>query len=97
VIQDKTPDADNIDLVTGSYISRFEKRTLDDIRALGGNTIEDERCFAAVARMSEANLELYRKTVQPVIKSLVNEKSAEGLYRCTRFGWDTKYFRIVIR
>jgi pimeloyl-ACP methyl ester carboxylesterase len=79
VIQDKTPDADNIDLVTGSYISRFEKRTLDDIRALGGNTVEDDRCFAAVARMSEENLKLYRSMFQPVIKSLVNEKSAEWL------------------
>jgi hypothetical protein len=79
VIQDKTPDADNIDLVTGAYISRFEKRTLDDIRALGGNTVEDDRCFAAVARMSEANLKLYRTTLQPVIKWLANEKSAEWL------------------
>ena len=81
VIKDKAPDADNVDLVTGSYISRFEKRTLDDIRALGGNTMEDERCFAAVARMSEANLKLYRKVAQPVIKSLTNENIAEGLHR----------------
>ncbi|MFO7620465.1 MAG: DUF3141 domain-containing protein [Bacteroidales bacterium] len=79
VIQDKTPDADNVDLVTGEYISRFEKRTLDDIRTLGGNTMEDERCFAAVARMSEENLKLYRSMFQPVIKSLVNEKSADWL------------------
>ena len=81
VIQEKTPDIDNIELVTGSYISRFEKRTLDDIRALGGNTVEDDRCFAAVARLSEANLKLYRTMLQPVIKSLVNESSAEFLRR----------------
>jgi pimeloyl-ACP methyl ester carboxylesterase len=81
VIQDKTPDGDNIDLVTGSYISRFEKRTLDDIRALGGNTVEDDRCFAAVARMSEANLKLYRTVLQPVIKTVANEKSAEFMHR----------------
>ena len=48
------------DLVGGNYLVRFEARTLDDIRALGGNSIEDERQFAAVARLSEINLGLYR-------------------------------------
>ena len=39
---------------------RCEERTLDDIRALGGNDAEDERRFAAAANVSEINLALYR-------------------------------------
>ena len=31
------------DLIGGDYLVRFEARTLDDIRALGGNNEEDER------------------------------------------------------
>ncbi|MGD1039131.1 MAG: DUF3141 domain-containing protein, partial [Roseiarcus sp.] len=42
--------------VTGDWIARFEARSLDDIRALGRNSPEDDRAFAAVARLSELNL-----------------------------------------
>ena len=31
------------ELVSGDYVVRFEPRTLDDIRAMGGNSEEDER------------------------------------------------------
>ena len=81
VMSDVTPDAANVDLVGGKYISRFERRTLDDIRAMGGNTLEDERCFAAAARLSDALLGLYRTTAQPVVRSLVNEQAAESSRR----------------
>ncbi len=69
----------NIDLVSSDHISRFEARTLDDIRALGGNDIEDERCFAAVERLSEVNQGLYRTTLQPMVKALTTEQGAEWL------------------
>ena len=81
VIQKKTPDAANVELASGNYISRFERRTLDDIRALGGNSLEDERCFAAVARLSEVTRGLYRSTTQPLIRALATEQGAEGLRR----------------
>jgi pimeloyl-ACP methyl ester carboxylesterase len=81
VIVKKTPDAAHVELATGDYISRFERRSLDDIRTLGGNTLDDERCFAAVARLSEATLGLYRTMAQPVLRGLVTEKGAEGLRR----------------
>ncbi len=81
VMEKKTPETANPDLITGHYISRFERRTLDDIRALGGNTLDDERCFAAVARLSEVNLGLYRETLQPIIRGLTTEKSGEWLRR----------------
>jgi pimeloyl-ACP methyl ester carboxylesterase len=69
------------DLVTGDYLVRFEARTLDDIRAFGGNSDEDEREFAAVARLSEINLGLYRTFVQPWIKLWANNGFAEWMRR----------------
>ena len=81
VFQMKTPEVANVELVSGGYISRFERRTLDDIRAMGGNTPDDERCFAAVARLSEATMGLYRTTVQPVVRAFATEEGAEGLRR----------------
>jgi pimeloyl-ACP methyl ester carboxylesterase len=55
------------DLASGDWIMRCEARTLDDIRALGGNDSEDERRFATMARVSEANLALYRTFAQPFV------------------------------
>jgi hypothetical protein len=81
VIQKKAPDAANAELVSGGYISRFERRTLEDIRALGGNSLEDERCFAAVARLSEAAHGLYRTAAQPLVRGLATEQGAEWLRR----------------
>jgi pimeloyl-ACP methyl ester carboxylesterase len=67
------------ELVGGDYLVRFEARTLDDIRALGGNSLEDERKFAAVARLSEINLGLYRAFVQPWVKAWANAGFAEWM------------------
>ena len=67
------------DLVGGNYLVRFEARTLDDIRALGGNSLDDERKFAAVARVSEINLGLYRTFVQPWVKAWANAGFAEWM------------------
>ena len=69
------------DFVAGDYLVRFEARTLDDIRALGGNNDEDERKFAAVARVSQINLGLYRTFVQPWVKSWANDGFAEWMRR----------------
>lgn len=67
------------DMMGGDYVMRFERRTLDSLRALGGNDAEDERRFATVARVSEINQGLYRTFVSPVVKSLVTEHSAKQL------------------
>ena len=69
----------NPNLVTGDWVMRCEPRTLDDIRALGGNAAEDERRFATVARVSEINLALYRTFAQPIIRSLVTQPVAESM------------------
>jgi Protein of unknown function (DUF3141) len=60
---------------------RCEMRTLDDIRALGGNDAADERRFEAAARFSEVNLALYRTFAQPVVRSLVSAPLAETLHQ----------------
>jgi hypothetical protein len=60
---------------------RCEARTLDDIRALGGNDAADKRRFAAAAKVSETNLALYRTFTQPIVRALVNPAMAEWMQR----------------
>src|SRR4051794_11374699 len=69
------------DLVTGDWIMRCESRTLDGIRALGGNDAEDERRFATAARVSEINLSLYRTFTQPFVRALMAPQAAELMQR----------------
>ncbi|MBW1645682.1 MAG: DUF3141 domain-containing protein [Deltaproteobacteria bacterium] len=77
VIEKATPATANRELVRGDYITRFASRTLDDLRALGGNTLDEERCFAAVDRFSATNYGLYRTTSRPLVRVLANETTAE--------------------
>jgi hypothetical protein len=60
---------------------RCEARTLDDIRAMGGNSPEDERRFETAKRVSEKNLEAYRKYMQPWVKAMVTPQMAELMHR----------------
>jgi pimeloyl-ACP methyl ester carboxylesterase len=75
----KTADTANADLAEGEWVMRCEQRTLDDIRAMGGNSPDDERRFATAARISEINLSLYRAFVQPVVKAMVTPQMADWL------------------
>jgi Protein of unknown function (DUF3141) len=75
----KAEDTASPDLVTGDWVMRCEARTLDDIRALGGNDAADERRFATAARVSEINLALYRAFAQPVVRTLVNSPLAQSM------------------
>jgi pimeloyl-ACP methyl ester carboxylesterase len=79
ILEPKGDAVDRPDLVTGQWVMRCEHRSLDDIRALGGNDLEDERRFAAAARMSEINLALYRTFAQPLVRSMVTPPVAEAL------------------
>ena len=65
------------ELIQGKYLFRLETRSLDNIRALGGNDAEDEARFAAAARVSEINLGLYRTLIAPSVRMTVNEATAE--------------------
>lgn len=54
----------------------FVERTLDDIRALDDGH-QDERPFAAVARSSEVQAQMYDALVRPAVKAAVTPTSAE--------------------
>ena len=58
---------------------RCEERTLDDIRALGGNDIADERRFATAAKVSEINLALYRTFAQPFVRAALPPAVGEAM------------------
>ncbi len=77
----KSADTANPDLVSGEWVMRCEARTLDDIRALGGNDAADERCFAAADKVSQTNLALYRTFMQPVVRAFVNAPLADWMWQ----------------
>ena len=81
VFESKSGDVANPDLASGEWIMRCEARTLDDIRALGGNDADDERRFATAARVSEINLAMYRTFAQPFVRALVTPQAAEFMRR----------------
>src|SRR6201981_2702532 len=77
----KAGKAVNPDLASGDWIMRCEMRTLDDIRALGGNDMADDRCFATADRVSQTNLALYRTFAQPIVRALVSSPAAEWMHQ----------------
>jgi pimeloyl-ACP methyl ester carboxylesterase len=79
VIDEVAPGTAHPDLIHGKYLFRLEARTLDDIRALGANSDEDNQRFATVARLSEINHGLYRAVLQPAVQALASERSAETM------------------
>ena len=81
VFEPKTAETAGADLAGGDWVMRCEARTLDDIRALGGNNATDEHCFETVNRVSQANLALYRTFMQPVVRALVNPPLADGIQK----------------
>jgi hypothetical protein len=81
VFEAKTADTINPDLAAGNWVMRCEARTLDDIRALGGNDAADERRFATAARVSETNLALYRTFAQPMVRALASSPMAEWMQK----------------
>ena len=81
VFEKKTPDTPNSELASGNWIMKCEARTLDDIRALGGNDQADDRRFETVARISRTNLALYRRFLSPAICSVSNPSTAKLIQR----------------
>jgi hypothetical protein len=81
VMTERGPETDHPELISGNYVVRFERRTLSQIRALGGNDADDDRQFATVARVSEVNLGLYRTFLSPIARMMANEQTAEWLRR----------------
>lgn len=76
IITEKEADTANSDLASGKYVMRFERRTFDDIRAIGCNDEDDDRRFATVARLSENVQGLYNTFVAPIVRAAVTEDTA---------------------
>jgi pimeloyl-ACP methyl ester carboxylesterase len=70
-------EVNNQQLIGSRYRFGLKGRTLNDIRALGGNDAQDELRFATVRAVSEVNLGLYRTFASPIVKNLVTEQSAD--------------------
>ena len=78
-IVDKTADTPNAELASGDYVLSVEQRRIDDVRAIVQPSVENDRKFAAAARVSEVNLSLYRSFVQPWVRAVVTPQSARML------------------
>ena len=66
------------DVAKGDFTTRFEERTLEDIRALG-DAPETEEDFSIVAQVSEFNDRMYRTFLSPWVKACTTELSAETM------------------
>jgi hypothetical protein len=71
----------NGELVDGRYLFRLEKRTLADIRALGGNSPEDDLRFATAARVSEVSLDFYKLLAGLPVRLMTPPAVAEAMRR----------------
>ncbi|NMJ43145.1 DUF3141 domain-containing protein [Roseomonas sp. JC162] len=60
----------NADLVPGDWVVSFDARDFEDLAQHGGTSPEDEQRFAAVRRVSERNLALYRQFLQPAVRAM---------------------------
>lgn len=77
VIRDKKKGEPGADLADGDYVMAIERRSLDDVREIVQPDPESDRRFAAVARISDINLSLYRSFAQPWVQTVVTPRSAE--------------------
>jgi hypothetical protein len=81
VMTRKTADSVHPELIGSDWIVRFERRTLNNIRAIVSPDPENERRFATVRRISEINLGLYRTLLQPFVRAFASEQTGEWLHR----------------
>jgi hypothetical protein len=79
VITDRTDGEPGGELLEGDFNVRIEERDLEDIRALGCNSVEDEREFEAVNRVSQLNNSLYETYVRPWLKAMVTPQIASAV------------------
>ncbi|SCY64257.1 DUF3141 domain-containing protein [Microvirga guangxiensis] len=80
-LQEKGPQTLHPELAFGDYVLSLERRDLDDVRRIVKPDPGSDRRFAAVARVSEVNLSLYRTFVQPWVRAAVTPQSAQWLER----------------
>jgi hypothetical protein len=78
IVIDERDTGDEAEELVPGYRLRIEARELDDIRALGCNSAEDEREFAAVSRLSQVNNALYETWLQPGVKAMTSPQMARA-------------------
>jgi len=78
IIEKKNFYTEHAELIAGDYVSRFEMRKISDIMALNDSHRDDDY-FASVAEVSDFNDELYRTFLQPWVRMMTTEQSAEML------------------
>ncbi|MEM1243387.1 MAG: DUF3141 domain-containing protein [Pseudomonadota bacterium] len=79
IIQRKNPEKYPKDFSRSDFIASFQRRSLNDIKAFGRNSVADDKAFATVKRLSEINLSRYRTYIQPVVKFIMNDALAQML------------------
>jgi hypothetical protein len=62
-----------------AYLTRIRRSNIDEVREIVRPDPENDRRFAAVARISEVNLACYRSFVQPWMRALVTDQGAKWL------------------
>ena len=70
-----------------AYLTRIQRSNIDEVREIVRPDPENDRRFAAVARISEVNLACYRSFVQPWMRALVTDQVRSGWSRCIRCAW----------
>ncbi|MBS0467049.1 MAG: DUF3141 domain-containing protein [Proteobacteria bacterium] len=82
-VQDKTPGTADADLVPGDYLMSIHQRHLSDVQAIvaprPAELAASDRRFAAAAHVSQMNLALYRRYLQPLVRRSVTPQLAEAL------------------
>lgn len=82
-VQDKAPDMAHAEIVPGDYLMTVHQRTLDDVRAIVAPNPDEvaasDRRFAAAAHVSQVNLALYRRYLQPWVRRAVTPQLAEAM------------------
>jgi pimeloyl-ACP methyl ester carboxylesterase len=79
VITDKGEGEVGAELLTGDFNVKIEERGIEDIRAFGCNSNEDEREFDTVARLSALNNALYSTFVQPWLQPSITPQLASAV------------------
>ncbi|WP_083582177.1 DUF3141 domain-containing protein [Halomonas aestuarii] len=72
---------EDAELIERDYLLEFTPRTIEELDRDVQHRPEDDTRFAAVARISEINLGLYRQFVQPWIQAIATPESAKWMRR----------------
>jgi hypothetical protein len=75
-IEDKRPEMRAANLVPDRYVTRFIRRSVEELQELCGDRA-DERSFEVVQRVSEVNTGLYEKVMAPLVRAMANDSTAQ--------------------